>query len=140
MLALLTRVAGWFGISVTPVVFGLGILLGGAAATIPAHWLGERAGRAEANQEAEVAALQAELAASREDLATSRAAAAAAQETARANGRAMLHAEEKASDYAKELASRGEAGACRLNDRDVERMRPYPVSPDPARARPPARP
>ncbi|WP_066920163.1 hypothetical protein [Methylobacterium sp. CCH5-D2] len=117
----------------------LGSMAGGLGVSLPlAAFL---AGLAAADQHAEINTLTRERDEARADAAT----AAAARDLARAdearNAEARATAETERDEYASELAKRGPAGACGLNDADLARLQgnAWGRAPGGGRADPPAR-
>lgn len=123
---MIARLAAAFGINLAALAGIFGLLAGAAGATYPAykvgHWRGDSAGFARADKQAEINDARRQLAERDRDLAITRQAEADARETARANARSAVHNQELLDEYARELAARGPAAACRLDDADVFRM------------------
>lgn len=123
---MLARLAAVFGINLAALAGIVGLLAGAAGATYPAYkvgqMLGDSAGFARADSQAELNDARRQLAERDRDLAITRQAEADARETARANARSAIQAQETIDDYARELAARGDAGRCALGDDDVRRM------------------
>ena len=145
VLRLLSGGAGALGLSLPLAALLAGLALG----ALPAGWAGYRighglgftAGEAAADRQAEINTLTRERDEARADAAT----AAAARDLARAgearNAEATLAAANERDEYARELATRGPAGACGFTDADLARLQGNAWGRQPATrgAEPPAR-
>jgi hypothetical protein len=130
VLALLVRIAGFFGVSVTPIVFAAGVLGGVSAGVMSSvltykvgHYIGYELGAKTAEKQAEINELQSKLADAKRDMEIQADSAASARAQAVENQKAAQAAEEQYDAFAKKVAARGPAGACVPTDDDVAWVR-----------------
>lgn len=130
MLAIIARIASSLGISVTPAVFSIGVvvgLAGGGLVAKVAYNVGDRVGYSrgykEADKQAEINELQARLAEAQRDAEAARQASEDMAATAKKNQEDATRAQEQLDAYAEELKKLGDDCRCSATRRDVDRMR-----------------
>jgi hypothetical protein len=132
MIGLLIRVAGWFGVSAAPLLFGVGFALG-AALCVPVAWVshkvgfeqGESEGELTATAECKAAALEAEITTLKRDLQATRMVEQLTREASERNHAAADYAQEEPKRHEEAVRSRDEAAAsCRAaTPDDLDRLR-----------------
>lgn len=108
----------------------LAAILVSAALIAGAYFKGHSKGYAEADQRAKVAELQAALDAAYQDLASAKLVEGIARANAESNRRSAQIAEDKANEYAEELAKRGDVARCIIGDDDLKRLQHNAIGSD----------
>jgi hypothetical protein len=114
MIALVEKLASFFGLQAAVVAFSLG-LLAGTALCVPTgwvsyktgHWLGHKEGVKETTKDGEIADLKRKLATAKSDLKNAEDASEWAKADAVSNAKLAQEQEERADGYAKALSLRG---------------------------------